>query len=996
MKYQLLSKVLIAFLIVFAFIIKPIAQEYFQQEVNYIINVELDDKNHFLRGFESFEYINNSPDTLSFILIHLWPNAYSNGNTALADQLYQQGNEILKFITEEDRGFIDSLDFHSDGEKLNWEFDNIHVDIAKIHLPKPLVPNDKIVITTPFRVKIPTGKISRLGHIGQAYQITQWYPKPAVYDRKGWHAMPYLNQGEFYSEFGSFDVSITLPNNYVVGATGDLQNEEEKAFINNLAEETALRFENGFDFSSLKKTPISSTNKKTLRFIQTQVHDFAWFADKTFKVLRGNLTLPHGGENVDLFAMFTPQNAKQWARAIEYLHDGGYYYSLWNGDYPYKQITAVDGTISAGGGMEYPNVTVIGNTSSDLELEIVIVHEVGHNWFYGILGTNERDHGWMDEGLNTLNEVRYIQTKYPDNTFGSDFLLGGSFNFHGLTYRDMNDLLVRSVQSLGIDQPIQTHSADFTSLNYGLVMYQKTGLVFDYAKYYLGEEAFDKAMRAYFDKWKFKHPQPNDLKAVLEESSGKNLDWMFDELIHTTWNIDYKVGCTKHKHGKTITKIKNVGQVDGPIPVTAKKDTLEQTNWIEPGGGKKTEMTFDFEAAKIEIDKENQLPETNRQNNTWDKARIFPRYEPWKVGFISSLNRKDQTNFNLAPALGFNRNDGFMLGVMLHNYSPAIQPLSYLVVPFYGFGSNRISGLADINYTIQPKNAIKTIKYGMTATSFSSDRFNENTAYGALLPYLQFHWYDEQQARPFKHTVHAQGLYTKSNRFISEEEMGAFAFYKLEFNNRDNRFSTKLRNDFIYNNRNQDQMSRLTVESSYAYRYVKKGKSKWIETRFFAGYNLLFDVDALGGNQYRYSMALNGQDGVQDIFLEEFFIDRYATSGLFAQQRRENMGGFLSTSMFGQSTTWLSTLTSYFDLPYIPLFGAFVDLGAVNNGGQTYGLYNAGIGLRAGKVFGVYIPLIMSENIENNHASNSFAERIRFTLNINILNSGGVKKILDR
>jgi hypothetical protein len=147
--------------------------------------------------------------------MHLWPNAYKNKNTALAKQLARDRNFVLYSTLKEDKGFIDSLDFKVNNEKVNWELDAQNIDIGILYLKQPLQPGQSITITTPFRVKLPSGSISRLGHIGQSYQITQWYPKPAVYDRNGWHAMPYLTQGEFYSEYGSFDVSITLPKNYV-------------------------------------------------------------------------------------------------------------------------------------------------------------------------------------------------------------------------------------------------------------------------------------------------------------------------------------------------------------------------------------------------------------------------------------------------------------------------------------------------------------------------------------------------------------------------------------------------------------------------------------------------------------------------------------------------------------------------------------------------------------------------------------------------------------
>lgn len=214
------------------------SQTYWQQEVNYTINVTLNDKENTLSAFETFEYINHSPDQLDKLYIHVWPNAYRNGNTALAKQQYKDGKSTLKFGNEKDKGGIDSLDFKVNGSKVSWEYDPKKIDICILHLATPLKPGERLTVSTPFKVKIPSGEISRLGHIDQSYQITQWYPKPAVYDKNGWNPIPYLNQGEFYSEYGSFDVTITLPKNYVVGATGDLQTQSEIDFLNAKAAET--------------------------------------------------------------------------------------------------------------------------------------------------------------------------------------------------------------------------------------------------------------------------------------------------------------------------------------------------------------------------------------------------------------------------------------------------------------------------------------------------------------------------------------------------------------------------------------------------------------------------------------------------------------------------------------------------------------------------------------------------------------------------------------
>jgi len=202
-------KILIAFISVASFSVFS-QNNYWQQKVDYKIEVKLNDDKHEIYGFESFNYFNNSSDTLYFIYIHLWPNAYKNDKTPLGKQLWEVKNQILRFGGDDKRGYIDSLDFKVNEQKVKIEFEE--VDICKLILNTPLLPNQTLEVSTPFRVKIPSGEISRLGHIGQSYQITQWYPKPAVYDKNGWNQISYLNQGEFYSEYGSFDVKITVPS----------------------------------------------------------------------------------------------------------------------------------------------------------------------------------------------------------------------------------------------------------------------------------------------------------------------------------------------------------------------------------------------------------------------------------------------------------------------------------------------------------------------------------------------------------------------------------------------------------------------------------------------------------------------------------------------------------------------------------------------------------------------------------------------------------------
>ena len=327
---------------------------------------------------------------------------------------------------------------------------------------------------------------------------------------------------------------------------------------------------------SVNAFPVSATVTKTLRYRQYNVHDFAWFADKRWWVLKGSTELPWSGREVTTWSMFTPAEAKLWRKAPEYIADATRYYSQWNGDYPYEQVTAVDGTISAGGGMEYPNVTVIGSSGSDMGLETVIVHEVGHNWFYGILGSNERTNAWMDEGINSFNETRYFVEKYGDAIGLTGMVEEATpimerLDLMGRTYESRDALAYLLSARMSDDQPMQCHSDEFSGINYGTVVYKKSAAAFEYLRQSLGTPQFDAAMRSYFNAWKFKHPGPDDLQRSLEASTRKDLAWFFDGLIPTTGQTDYAIAGLRRERtadGDTlVVSVRNRGDLEGPWPL---------------------------------------------------------------------------------------------------------------------------------------------------------------------------------------------------------------------------------------------------------------------------------------------------------------------------------------------------------------------------------------------------------------------------------------------
>lgn len=996
-------------------------KEYFQQEVNYSIDVTLDDVNHTLKGFERIEYINNSPDELTHLYFHLWPNAYRNRNTALAKQLLENGETDFYFSDPANNyGYIDSLHFVIDGDTVKWEYDSLHCDIAFITLNKILKPGKKIIIETPFFVKLPAS-FSRLGHVGQSYQITQWYPKPAVYDRNGWNQMPYLDQGEFYSEYGSFDVRITVPSNYVVGATGDLfECFEEEKWLEIRAKETQKLL----DDKKLNKVgqidgpwddefPASSATTKTLRYKQKNVHDFAWFADKRFYVLRGEYNLPKSDRNVTLWAMFTKENSRYWAKSIQYIHDACKYYSKWNGEYPYNQITAVDGTISAGGGMEYPTITVIGSVGSDISLETVIMHEVGHNWFYGILGSNERLHPWMDEGLNSFNELRYIETKYPELSLANSMIPGTGVN----SKFGLNDFKQRSQYLFSyllnarrnFDQPIEGKAEEFTATNYGGIVYSKTAIAFDYLRFYLGEKTFDRCMQAYYEKWKFKHPEPEDLQEVFQETAKEDLRWFFEDVIKEDLVIDYKIKKKKkidRASSKTYMWMKyeeklvivNKGSANVPFAIQGYKgDTVNTTVWY---GGHTGTATVAFPNGPYDyykIDGVQRIPEVNQENNYMKEKGMFRNIEPVKFQFLAGIDNPKRSVIYWTPVVGANAYDGFQAGLLLYNNLFPQRNFEWKLMPMFGFKSQRLSGYADftIHQNTRKSELINNIDYTVRASSFRTGNWKDDllttvNGFAKVEPEILIRLRKKKMR-----SIHDHFISIKSSLIIEDtvSKVNDGVFY-IQAPPQGSSFTYYNELKYLYKNSKtlhpwwasftlQHHKDFLRAQVELDYKWIYNIDGKYINFRFFGGKFFTNNT-----NSSRFNYRMDGQRGYHDFTYSSVFPGRMEYDGFWSRQFLYSYGGMKVPTANGQSNNWLIAANLRAELP-IPILKVFADFGVAQPGTEVTALYDAGVYVSLFRGFcDVYVPLVFSSDIQDEFTANGygFGDRIRFTLNLDLAN----------
>lgn len=965
---------------------------YFQQEVTNIINVELDDVNHTLNANIKIQYTNRSPDLLDKIAIHIWPNAYSTKLSKFTKQKLLARNTRFYDAKVSEMGNISDLKFTVNKNPAAFTYHKNNPDIIWLQLLQPLKPNETVEIETPFKVKIPAS-FSRLGHVDQTYQITQWFPKPAVYDHKGWHPMPYLDQGEFYSEFGSYDVYITLPANYVVGATGLLMTHAELEFINQRISQTDEAITSNKEL--FNTMPLSQTDKKTLHYHAENVHDFAWFADKSFYIQKSEAKL-HNGNKIDTWAMFTKLG--HWNKAVDYVSRSVEFYSEHVGAYPWPQATAVHSALSAGGGMEYPMITVIGDANTAESLDEVITHEVGHNWFYGILASNERDHPYMDEGINSYYENRYMKKYYHNE----DRFIPAKFRkwIGDISEKEMSyNLYARTYE----DQYPDQHSSNFTSINYGTDVYMKSAHLFEYAEKVLGTTKFDACMQEYFNKWKFKHPYPEDLQAIFKSRTGNETDWLFNQALITNNKADYAFQKFNSKKDRKEVIIKNKGKIAAPFTVTGIKDNqVIFQSWIPGFTGHKSIPYPSNPLDKLIIDREELSYDLYRNNNVIRTHGLFKKMEPIRLSLTPLMDDPYKNEIGILPLVGWNSYDKFMIGTYI---TPPLFPNRkfYLkLAPMYAFGSKKLVGFTDAKYSwFFPNNKnihdLSIFLHTKKFSYFESPLDKELLDYHQYTPSLKINFVHKpstsiSSSLEYKYhyiTDHVfeyrdslknighhnnqihQLFYLYANPYILSPYSVHTGFQVQQYKDFSGKSQMYIRADFEYKR---------------SYRYMPK---RYIDFRFFGSmfpYNSERESPSIGTrSDYAFTQGSVGlaYQGYLDITNENFFFGRTRPNGIWSQQIDLKQGGFKlapgisQANNLGNTNILLAAVNLSSDLPFKFIgkrIRPYLDLGYYEpqkiNANAEKILISGGLNLRIfNENINIYFPIYHSKNIKDLYRS---------------------------
>ena len=953
---------------------------YFQQEVDYRIKVTLDDQAHALIGDIAIKYTNRSPEVLRQIYMHLWPNAYKNQKTAFARQMARTGQLDFYFAREEELGFIDQLQFKVDGEEIKWIYDQENPDIAILNLNEPLQSGATLTISTPFFVQIPKS-FSRLGHVGESYQVTQWYPKPAVFDRKGWHPMPYLNQGEYYSEFGSFDVEITLPANYVVAATGVLQNADEITWLQSLAEKPIIRDaeENYF--------PPSSAETKTLKFLAENVHDFAWFADKRFQVRKSAVQLSTG--KVDTWVMFTGDQLDFWENAITYVDRSVRFYSDQVGPYPYPHATAIQSRGSRGVDMEYPMVTIIGPAYDEQWFDQVIAHEVGHNWFYGILGFNERDHPWLDEGLNSYYEYRYANAYY--DTVKTEF--APSFISRRTPLSDLQ-FYYSALADRNLLQPPNTTSDQLTPGNYYTGAYERPALALNFLEQYLGTEKFDEAMQSFYEDWKFRHPYPEDLRASLEASCSCDLDWFFFGLMGSGKMVDYGITGVANN---TLT-VENYGTINAPVQIIGKNGNVQQYDfWIEGFSGTQSIDLPGGEATEIQLYQPQYSTDVTWGNNVAKSKSPGKPVNPLSLKFLGAYGDKlDKTQFFL-PFAGWNNYDKFMLGATLYNSFFPPKNFQYLISPAYGFASGEMVGYGNVRWSLFPESDwLQRFQADLEVKSY---HYNKNYTYGfrdrylKIAPGFRLDLRKQTPTAPGKLALRYRYIYLRQDygqgrdieNLIFTEESRSYYVNELLFE-RD--YQRSVNESTLVAGLHQGKgFFKLFADYDHRIRLRKPGK--FVHLHGFAGWMPHFDNPDANVSFLISGISSTGFSA-KDYNHDEILFGRNEKSGILSQQLFMKDAQLKTLSNVGQSEEWMVAIGAEVPLPFpapVYIYGDLAFHPAVFDDGVELTV-STGLSLALAKdVVEVYFPFWESQDIRDGvvyqNQRDTFWKRVSFLFNLN-------------
>ena len=666
-----MRKVIMAALVLFlAGIVSATASEPWGK-ADYTIEAVLHDSTQTVTAHQTVTYFNRSPHILHTLEWAIHPNAANGTETNLARESKRLYSRVLVYAEDKDLGSLEVSQVSIGGTPALWKVDPENPDLASLPLPTPLQPGDSITVEMDFTLHVPGMGLMRLERRGSNYNMTQWYPKLAVYDERGWNPYTYLEMGEFYEEFGDYDVSITVPKGYIVAATGTPVDENEIALLDSLSNE-ADRIYAIDDKKEMKQAAKkystdlkadSTLGARTVHYTAKSVIDFAWFASKDFMVQIHKVKLPGSNREVRCETYVHPSHADVYKDAGKWLENTILFMSQQFGEYPYPKVAVVDQGPSSGG-MEYPMITLVGSFPFSGIEEFVIVHEVAHNWFFGILANDQREWPWLDESFATYATTLYLQHYYPEGRN----LFDGKVADLGLTFHASrtSQLYLALADEMGMEFPTTRPAEDYPNLAaYSMMVYERGANAFLYLRHFVGEEKFDQAMREYLQSNWMNHPTRQDLVNSLERSTGMDLGWFFNDYLDLAVLPDFSIDLesVRQQGGdwQVAYEIEDANKTVLPADIRFEGSNGESHEiWLKPGEeGIEQTIELPFKPVRAVVDPLNLSGDPNLSNN-------YSR-RPYRISLPLHLPNPEYRELFVMPWANYQFTEGLILGGRISN-----------------------------------------------------------------------------------------------------------------------------------------------------------------------------------------------------------------------------------------------------------------------------------------------------------------------------------------
>lgn len=921
-------KISVFFVVLLASINSSIAQHRNQ------LFVEVDTKTHVLTIKQEIDFLNNSTDSISEIILNDWNNAYSDIKTPLALRFSDEFYRGFHLAKEEERGKTSNITIFNNEEFVHsWKRVEEQPDLIIVKLNKKLAPNEKIHLKLAYNVKIPSSKFTKIGYddLGNI-NLEDWFLCPARYENHTFVKHSNENLNDIANAISDFNIELKLTNGFVL--TTDLNTIEQSS---------------NKDYTFYK---LDGKNRVNFSLFIEPKSSFTSFKNDSFEVIT----------NLDGDKVASEDQAKAIDAVVRFV-------KKLVGDYPFKKIVISQTDYEKNpfyGLNQLPSI--IRPFSNEFTFEIKFLKTYLTVFLNNSLFINNRNESWIHNGIQVYTMMKYIEENHPGTKMlgnAASFKLLKSFHLTNLDFNEQYSYFYMLMARKNLDQPLGAPKNTLIKFNEQIASKYRAGLSLRFLNSYLENHAVTKGINEFYTKNQGKHITALDFENELKQQTPKNIEWFFNSTINSRDLIDYKFNKVTKTNDSIQFSVKRKTDVNVPVPVYGiNKGKIVYKKWIEPT----QDSVFSIprnNASKIVLNYENEVPEYNLRNNWKSLKPFFPNNRPIKFAFMKDLEDPYYNQLLYVPTLEYNLYDGLIPGMRLHNKTILDKPFVFDVTPAYSTNAKTFSGSGSFSINHNYRNSrLYNVRYSLSASYF---HYAPDASYTKLTPNIQLRIRDNDFRDNRKQVFYLRQVLVNREKsaLITDDSTENSSVFNIKY------FNTKTEVTNHFNLMGDIQFANKFGKIAGQIEYRKLFENnRQINLRFYAG-SFLYN----NSNTEFYSFAL---DRPTDYLFDYGYYGRSESTGFYSQQLIIAEGGFKSKLKTPFANQWISTINAGYTIwNWIEMYG---DVGILKNKYQnpTFA-FDSGIRLNlVTDYFEVYFPVYSSNGWEI--SQNNYNEKIRFII----------------